>query len=117
MKPNAQSIKYFAFGATAAVAISFVSSQALAQDKPLIPAAYESRFCEACHAIDKKMVGPSLKDISAKYKDKPDAVDYLKAKIKNGGQGVWGNIPMPPSASATEAEIAELAEWILKLSK
>jgi cytochrome c551/c552 len=106
-----------------ALALAFLAAvvsmpfTAQAQTKPTIPAAFETRYCEACHAVDKKMVGPSLKDIAAKYKDKPDAVDYLKTKIKNGGQGVWGNIPMPASAAATDAEIAELAEWILKIGK
>jgi cytochrome c551/c552 len=105
------------FVITAITAITGLSNTASAQEKPAIPAAFETRFCEACHAIDKKMVGPALKDIALKYKDKADAVEYLKAKIKNGGQGVWGNIPMPASASATDAEIAELTAWILNIGK
>jgi cytochrome c551/c552 len=105
------------FVITAITAITGLANTASAQEKPVIPAAFETRFCEACHAIDKKMVGPALKDIALKYKDKADAVEYLKAKIKNGGQGVWGNIPMPASASATDAEIAELTAWILNIGK
>jgi cytochrome c len=106
--------------ALALASLAIVGSMPFAvqsQTKPAIPAAFETRYCEACHAVDKKMVGPSLKDIAAKYKDKPDAVDYLKAKIKGGGQGVWGNVPMPASAAATDAEIAELTEWILSMAK
>ncbi len=103
------------FVITTVTAIAGLSNPVFAQEKPAIPAAFETRFCEACHAIDKKMVGPALKDIALKYKDKADAVEYLKSKIKNGGQGVWGNIPMPASASATDTEIAELTAWILKI--
>jgi cytochrome c551/c552 len=99
------------------LAVSIFSQTLTAQEKLVVPAAFESRFCEACHAVDKKAVGPALKDIAAKYKDKADAVDYLRAKVKNGSQGVWGNIPMPASASATDAEVAELVDWILKLAK
>ncbi len=69
--------------------------------------------CMACHAVDKKMVGPAFKDISAKYKSKADAVDYLSKSIKMGGAGKWGPIPMPAQKQLTDAQSKELAEWIL----
>jgi cytochrome c len=68
--------------------------------------------CMACHQVDKKVVGPSFKDISAKYKNRPDAVAYLSQSIKNGGGGKWGAIPMPAQKQLTDAQAKELAEWI-----
>lgn len=69
--------------------------------------------CVACHATDKKLVGPSFKDISSKYKSKSDAVTYLTNKIKVGGAGVWGPIPMPAQAHVSEADRQAMAKWIL----
>ena len=69
--------------------------------------------CFACHAVDKKMVGPSYKDVAAKYRADKDAVKKLAAKVKNGGQGVWGNVPMPPNATVPDADINALVKWIL----
>jgi cytochrome c len=66
----------------------------------------------ACHAIDKKLVGPAYKDVAAKYKGDAKAPAVLAAKIKAGGKGVWGEIPMPPN-NVTEAEAKELATWVL----
>ncbi len=73
----------------------------------------QKNACIACHGMDSKMVGPSFRDIANKYKDRADAVNYLSGKIKAGGQGVWGNIPMPAQA-LTEAESARLAQWLVK---
>lgn len=69
--------------------------------------------CLACHAVDKKLVGPAFKDIAAKYKGQSDAVAKLATKVQKGGVGVWGPIPMPanPAVSAKDAEI--LVKWIL----
>nr|BAF34120.1 sulfite oxidase [Hydrogenophilus thermoluteolus] len=69
--------------------------------------------CTACHGIDKKIVGPAYKDVATKYAGKPDAVDYLAQKIKNGGAGVWGNVPMPPHPALSEEELRSLAQWIV----
>ena len=66
----------------------------------------------ACHAIDKKLVGPAYKDVAAKYKGDKAAVATLAAKIKAGGKGNWGEVPMPPN-NVTEAEAKELATWVL----
>jgi cytochrome c len=87
----------------ALVSVSF-ADQKLAQQKG----------CMACHAMNAKKVGPSYADIAKKYKDKPDAVDYLAGKIKKGGAGVWGSIPMPPQ-NVSDAEAKQLAKWILDL--
>ena len=69
--------------------------------------------CVACHAVDKKMVGPAFKDISSKYKSKKDNVSYLAGKIRSGGSGVWGPIPMPAQAHVKVEEAKKIAEWIL----
>ncbi|GAB6049262.1 hypothetical protein JCM16106_01060 [Hydrogenophilus islandicus] len=69
--------------------------------------------CTACHGVDKAIVGPAYKDVAAKYAGKPDAVDYLAKKIKNGGAGVWGNVPMPPHPALSEEELRALAQWVV----
>ena len=70
--------------------------------------------CLACHAIDRKVLGPAFKDVAAKYASRKDAVDYLTKKIKSGGAGVWGPIPMPAQAQLSDAQATELARWVLK---
>lgn len=77
------------------------------------PELLKKSACVACHAVDKKLVGPAFKDVAARYKSKTDAVDYLTAKIKKGGSGVWGPIPMPPQPQLSEADAKKLAQWIL----
>lgn len=69
--------------------------------------------CIACHAVDKKLVGPSFKDISSKYKSKKDGAAYLAGKIRSGGAGVWGPIPMPAQAHVKEEDAKKIADWIL----
>jgi cytochrome c len=71
--------------------------------------------CAACHTIDKKLVGPPYKEVAAKYKGDKDAVTKLSDKVKKGGVGVWGQIPMPPNAQVSDADIKELVTWILTL--
>ncbi|MDR7332211.1 c-type cytochrome [Roseateles asaccharophilus] len=78
------------------------ADQALAQKK----------MCMACHAIDKKLVGPSYKDVSARYAKDKDAVKKLSEKIIKGGKGSWGEMVMPPNA-VTPAEAETLAKWSL----
>jgi len=72
-----------------------------------------AKNCMACHAIDKKLVGPSYKDVAAKYAGQKDAVDKLAVKIMKGGSGVWGPVPMPANAQVNEAEAKKLAAWVL----
>lgn len=74
-----------------------------------------SKNCMACHATDKKLVGPSYKDVAAKYAGQKDAVDKLAAKIIKGGAGVWGPVPMPANAQVNEADAKKLAAWVLSL--
>ncbi|HZO00636.1 MAG TPA: c-type cytochrome [Burkholderiales bacterium] len=69
--------------------------------------------CFACHTVDKKMVGPSYKDVAAKYRADKEAPAKLAAKVKNGSQGVWGNVPMPPNSAVPDADANALVKWIL----
>lgn len=86
---------------------------------PLIAHADEALLkkngCVACHQAQVKVVGPALKDIAAKYKDRKDAVTYLTGKIQNGGGGVWGPMPMPKQAHVSAADAKLMAEYILKI--
>jgi cytochrome c len=74
----------------------------------------KSKNCMACHAVDKKLVGPSYKDVAAKYAADKGAADKLALKIMKGGAGVWGAIPMPAN-NVTDAEAKQLATWVLSL--
>ena len=72
--------------------------------------------CLACHSVDKKIVGPAYKDVAAKYKGDKGAEAKLIEKVKKGGQGVWGDIPMPPNSPLVKDEdIKKLVDWILSL--
>ena len=72
-----------------------------------------SKNCMACHAVDKKVVGPAYKDVAAKYAKQKDAADMLATKIIKGGSGVWGPVPMPANAQVNPADAKKLATWIL----
>ena len=69
--------------------------------------------CLACHAVDKKLIGPSFKDVAAKYKGNAGAEAKLIASVKKGGAGTWGQIPMPPNASVPDADVKTLVKWVL----
>jgi cytochrome c len=95
----------FALAATAVLATPAMAQMELAQAKN----------CLACHAIDKKLVGPAYKDVAAKYAGQKDAVDKLANKIMKGGAGVWGPVPMPANTQVSDAEAKKLAAWVLTL--
>jgi cytochrome c len=73
----------------------------------------KAKNCLACHAADKKVVGPSYKDVAAKYASDKDAVAKLSKKIREGGVGNWGQIPMPANPQVSEAEAQTLAKWVM----
>jgi cytochrome c len=73
--------------------------------------------CGACHAEDKKVIGPSYQDVAAKYKGDAGAVAKLSDKVKKGGSGAWGQIPMPPNTQVADADIKKMVELILALKK
>ena len=70
--------------------------------------------CLGCHAVNKKIVGPSFRDVAAKYKSNPSANIFLKNKIQKGGAGSWGVVPMPANAKLSDAELSLLVFWILQ---
>jgi cytochrome c len=73
--------------------------------------------CMACHAADKKLVGPAYQDVAKKYASQKDAAANLAKSIKAGGSGKWGPVPMPPQAALSDADATTLATWILSGAK
>ena len=73
--------------------------------------------CLACHQADKKVIGPSYQEVAAKYKSQADAPALLADKIKKGGVGVWGQIPMPPNATVPDEDLKALVAWIMGMAK
>lgn len=71
--------------------------------------------CMSCHQLDKKVVGPSFKDVAKKYKGDAKAADHLVGVIKKGGKGVWGPVPMPPHPQVSDDNAEKLAKWVLSL--
>ena len=91
------------------VSLALIATPALA-DQALL----KKNNCMACHAVDKKLVGPSYKAVADKYRGQSDAADRLAKKIRAGGAGVWGAIPMPPHPQVSEADAKTMATYILK---
>lgn len=89
--------------AIASLALPAVASMELAQ----------KNACTACHAVDKKLVGPSYKEVAAKYKGDAKAEAMLVEKVKKGGVGTWGQIPMPANANLSDADAKTLVKWVL----
>ncbi|APR03342.1 c-type cytochrome [Thauera chlorobenzoica] len=73
----------------------------------------KAKNCMACHAVDKKLVGPAYKDVAAKYAGQADAAAMLATKVQKGGVGAWGQIPMPPNPQVNDADAKALVAWIL----
>ena len=93
----------------------FVLAAAVTAASPALAdeALAKAKNCLACHAVDKKLVGPSYKDVAAKYAKDKGSVDLLAAKIMKSGSGVWGPVPMPANPQVNEAEAKKLATWVL----
>jgi cytochrome c len=101
--------------ALAAFALAAGTAHA-ALDNAQATALMQKDGCAACHSIDKKIVGPAYVDVAAKYKGDKNAQAALVKKVKDGGVGVWGQIPMPPNA-VPQKDIDDLVAWILTLKK
>ena len=99
--------------AIAALATGFAVSTPALADMALAT----TKNCMACHAVDKKLVGPSYKDIATKYAGQADAADKLANKVVKGGSGAWGPVPMPANAQINDADAKKLVAWILAGSK
>ncbi|MFM9887372.1 MAG: c-type cytochrome [Burkholderiales bacterium] len=93
-----------------AATLSLVAGPVLASEELL-----KKNACTACHSVDKKLVGPGYKEVSAKYKGQSDAAAKLADKVKKGGQGVWGPIPMPPNPNVSDADVNTMVKFILAL--
>ena len=102
--------------ALAAAGSTLVAGQAGAADAAAAQALAQKSGCLACHSIDKKVLGPAYKDVAAKYKGDKTAEAKLIAKVKAGGSGVWGPMPMPAnSPQVKDADIKTIVEWVLSL--
>jgi cytochrome c len=95
----------------AAVALGVAAAPVAHADEALA----KKHNCTACHQIDKKSVGPAYKDVAKKYKGQADAPAKLAEKVKKGGQGVWGPVPMPPNAAVPDADVQKLVQWVLAM--
>jgi cytochrome c len=92
------------------VAVAGVLAAPVAQaDEALL----KKHNCIACHQMDKKVVGPAYKDVAKKYKGQKDIAVKLAEKVKKGGQGVWGPVPMPPNQQVPDADNRKMVEYIL----
>jgi cytochrome c len=96
--------------AVAAISAMLFSAGASAQQELA-----KQKNCFACHTIDKKLVGPAYKDVAKKYENDKDAAPRLAKKVREGGVGVWGQIPMPANPQVNEAESLQLVKWVLSL--
>jgi cytochrome c len=94
----------------ALAALSIVAAPALANEELA-----KKHACTACHAIDKKLVGPGYKEVATKYRGNAKAEALLIDKVKKGGVGTWGQVPMPPNAAVPDADVKTLVKWILSL--
>jgi cytochrome c len=103
--------KFLMIAAAAGLALAFSANAA---DAEKAKALAQAKNCLACHAVDKKLVGPAYTEISKKYKGNKDAEAALVKKVIGGGGGVWGTIPMPPNP-VKEDEAKMLVAWILSL--
>jgi cytochrome c len=92
-----------------------LASGAFAADPKAAEALAKSSGCFACHSIDKKVVGPAYKDVAAKYRNNKGAEAALVQKVKAGGKGAWGDIPMPPNSHVKDADIKTIVQWVLSL--
>ena len=100
------------------IAIAFIATT-FAVTTPVMAniALATAKNCMSCHAVDKKLVGPSYKDIASKYAGQADAVDKLASKVVKGGAGVWGLVPMPANAQINDADAKKLVAWIMTGAK
>lgn len=101
--------------ALAATAVLAVAGGANAADSKAAETLAKTSGCLACHQTDKKSVGPSYKDVAAKYRNDKAAAAKLVKKVKEGGKGVWGQVPMPPNAHVKEGDIKTMVDWILSV--
>lgn len=93
--------------------VSAAISSASAHAAPDMQALAEKNGCFSCHSVQNKIVGPAFADVAAKYKGDAEAPARLAQKVRDGGKGVWGRIPMPPHPNLKEDEAKQLVNWVL----
>ena len=94
-------------------ALSFSSAAFAADDGEAL---FKKNNCTTCHNVDKKVVGPALKDVAAKYRGNGEAQATLEKKVRSGGSGNWGSMPMPPAPkSVSDADLKTIIQWVLSL--
>jgi cytochrome c len=99
----------------AAAAAATLAAGAHAADPKAAESLAQASGCLACHTVDKKLVGPSYQEIAERYRKDKGAEAKLTQKVKAGGKGVWGDIPMPPNAHLKDADIKTMVQWILSI--
>ena len=99
----------------AAAAVATLAAGAHAADVKAGEALAKASGCLACHTVDKKLVGPSYQEIADRYRKDTGAEANLIQKVKAGGKGVWGDIPMPPNAHVKDADIKTMVQWVLSI--
>jgi cytochrome c len=98
---------------TSAILLATLGLAITAMPAAANPELAQKSGCLACHAVDKKIVGPSYKEVAAKYKGDAKAEAMLFTKVKAGGVGTWGQVPMPPNSAVSDADIKTLVKWVL----
>ena len=97
------------------IAIALTAALALAGTAQASEELATKNGCTACHKVEGKLIGPAYKDVAAKYKGDKKAEAMLFDKVRKGGTGVWGPIPMPPNAAAKDDDIKTLVKWVLAI--
>ena len=97
----------------AMTALSFSAAAFAADDGETL---FKKHGCSTCHSVDKKLVGPAYKEVAAKYRGNADAQAMLEKKVRSGGSGNWGKMPMPPaSKSVSDDNIKAIVQWVLSI--
>ena len=99
----------------AAAVAGLLAAPTRAADAAAAEALARSSGCIACHSVDRKLVGPSYREIANRYRQDKGAAAKLAQKVKAGGKGVWGDIPMPPNGHVKDADIQNIVQWILSV--
>ena len=97
-----------------AVGAIFVFGNSSAQENQAASTLANQSGCLNCHKVDQKLIGPSYQSVAERYKDQSNAPSILTQKVKNGGVGVWGRIPMPPHPQLSDENVAILVAWVLR---
>lgn len=104
--------EWMALAAAASVLLPGVALAGTAAD---MQALVDKNGCFSCHGMQSKLVGPGFAEVAAKYKGDSQAAERLAKKIREGGKGVWGPVPMPPHGNLGEGDAKKLAEWVLNV--